>query len=129
VPRDCLQDAACDLPFKIAAPWIPYLRFYVDFAGVGDVGGQPHTRKSRLREFTLSLVAFNLRMQALRPLQLSKQFQCSATLVVCPSGFEFLRGPRIIDAFVLSQHNFGHAQRPPCDNLLTISVLGKRASI
>jgi len=50
VPRDYLQDAACDLPFKIAAPWISYLRFYVDFAGVGDVGGQPHTRKSRLRE-------------------------------------------------------------------------------
>jgi hypothetical protein len=79
VPRDYLQDAACDLPFKIAAPWISYLRFYVDFAGVGDVGGQPHTRKSRLREFSLSLGTFNFRMQALRPLQLSKQFRCSAT--------------------------------------------------
>jgi len=34
-----------------------------------DVGGQPIARKSRLREFTLSLGAFNLRMQALRQLQ------------------------------------------------------------
>ena len=33
------------------------------------VGGQPIARKSRLREFTLSLGAFNLRMQALRQLQ------------------------------------------------------------
>jgi hypothetical protein len=55
-------------PFNIAAPWIPCLRFYVDFAGAGDVGGRSHTRKSRLREFTLSLGAFNLRIQALRRL-------------------------------------------------------------
>lgn len=33
------------------------------------VGGQPIARKSRLREFTLSLGAFNLRMQALRRVQ------------------------------------------------------------
>src|SRR5262245_61023762 len=52
-------------PFKIAAPWIPCLRFYVDFVGASDVGGRSHTRKSRLREFTLSLGAFNLRIQAL----------------------------------------------------------------
>jgi len=32
------------------------------------VDGQPIARKSRLREFTLSLGAFNLRMQALRQL-------------------------------------------------------------
>ena len=37
-------------------------------ASIG-VGGQPIARKSRLREFTLSLGAFNLRMQALRQLQ------------------------------------------------------------
>src|SRR6266576_5913727 len=60
-------------PFKIAAPWIPCLWFYVDIAEVSDVGGRPLARKSRLREFTLSLRAFNLRMQALRPLQPSKR--------------------------------------------------------
>jgi hypothetical protein len=37
--------------------------------GGADVGGQPRTGKSRLREFTLSLGAFNLRMQALRRVQ------------------------------------------------------------
>jgi hypothetical protein len=37
--------------------------------GGADVGGQPRTGKSRLREFTLSLGAFNLRMQALRQVQ------------------------------------------------------------
>jgi hypothetical protein len=36
--------------------------------GGADVGGQPRTGKSRVREFTLSLGAFNLRMQALRRL-------------------------------------------------------------
>jgi hypothetical protein len=30
-----------------------------------DVGGQLLARKSRLREFTLSLLVFNLRMQAM----------------------------------------------------------------
>jgi hypothetical protein len=28
----------------------PTCGFYVDFAGAGHLGGQPHTRKSRLRE-------------------------------------------------------------------------------
>jgi hypothetical protein len=35
-------------------------------AGGGDVGRQPLSRKSRLREFMLALRPFNLRMQALR---------------------------------------------------------------
>jgi hypothetical protein len=53
-------------PFKIAAPWSPCPSFYVNIAGVGDVGRQPLSRKSRLREFMLALRPFNLRMQALR---------------------------------------------------------------
>jgi hypothetical protein len=39
---------------------------YVDIAGGGDVGRQPLSCKSRLREFMLALRPFNLRMQALR---------------------------------------------------------------
>jgi hypothetical protein len=45
------------------------LSFYVDIAGVGDVGRQPLSCKSRLREFMLALRPFNLRMQALRRLR------------------------------------------------------------
>jgi hypothetical protein len=46
-------------PFKIAAPWSPCLSFYVDIAGGGDVGRQPLSCKSRLREFMLALRPFN----------------------------------------------------------------------
>ena len=53
-------------PLKIAAPWSPCLSFYVNIADGGDVGRQPLSRKSRLREFMLALRPFNLRMQALR---------------------------------------------------------------
>jgi hypothetical protein len=53
-------------PFKIAAPWSSCLLFYVNIAGVGDVGRQPLSRKSLLREFMLALRPYNLRMQALR---------------------------------------------------------------
>jgi hypothetical protein len=42
-------------PLKIAAPWSPCLSFYVNIADGGDVGRQPLSRKSRLREFMLAL--------------------------------------------------------------------------
>jgi hypothetical protein len=53
-------------PFKIAAPWCPAYRPILMLVACADVGGQPLARKSRLRKFTLSLLVFNLRMQALR---------------------------------------------------------------
>jgi hypothetical protein len=54
------------ISFQIAAPWSSCLSSYFDIAGVWDVGLQPLSRKSRLREFMLGLRSFNLRMQALR---------------------------------------------------------------
>jgi len=50
--------------FYLAVAPAPGKRHRSDIAGGADVGGQPHAGKSRLREFTLSLGAFNLRMQA-----------------------------------------------------------------
>jgi len=46
-------------PFKIAAPWSFCLLFYVNIAVVGDVGRQPLSRKSLLREFMLALRPYN----------------------------------------------------------------------
>jgi hypothetical protein len=61
-------------PFKIAAPRIRSLPFHVDITGGSDVGHRPLSRKSRLREFTLALRVFNLRIQALRQPRTSERF-------------------------------------------------------
>jgi steroid delta-isomerase-like uncharacterized protein len=74
----------------------PTCAFYVDFAGAGHLGGQPHTRKSRLREIYAVFGGIQFAHASLAS-------AAANTPVVCSSGFEFLRGPRIIGPFILSQ--------------------------